>query len=318
MTRKTGHKALKTILDGLFNGYTENVLVYATSTAATWCPNTTPTTFTATRPITSCIPPKPSRKIALSERFGLWLSFYPFKQDDYLNIVDTVVRRLGYTPANDTEFEEMRTAALHHTRTRLTQCAHRPALCTAVGRTKATAHKTQRRVALYPSPNHHSHPRGNERTINRQKNRQRNRRMNTPAKIIDVVVGVSRNAHGEYLFAQRPEGKPMAGYWEFPGGKVEVGETHFKHYKRELIEELGITITNGTPWRTIEHVYPHAHVLLHFIIVTAWDMNVWPRSGAALAKTHRHRRWHRPHAQHRATLPATLPLLADLAQLGSH
>ena len=144
--------------------------------------------------------------------------------------------------------------------------------------------------------------------------------MNTPAKIIDVVVGVLRNAHGEYLFAQRPEGKPMAGYWEFPGGKVEVGETHFQALQRELIEELGITITNGTPWRTIEHVYPHAHVLLHFIIVTAWDGEPHGREAQAL-------HWQKlivtdagivrtPSTE--PILPATLPLLADLAQLASH
>ena len=144
--------------------------------------------------------------------------------------------------------------------------------------------------------------------------------MNTPAKIIDVVVGVLRNAQGEYLFAQRPEGKPMAGYWEFPGGKVEVGETHFQALQRELIEELGITITNGTPWRTIEHVYPHAHVLLHFIIVTAWDGEPHGREAQAL-------HWQKlivtddgivrtPSTE--PILPATLPLLADLAQLASH
>ena len=141
--------------------------------------------------------------------------------------------------------------------------------------------------------------------------------MNTPAKIIDVVVGVLRNAHGEYLFAQRPEGKPMAGYWEFPGGKVEVGETHFQALQRELIEELGITIRNGTPWRTIEHVYPHAHVLLHFIIVTAWDGEPHGREAQAL-------HWQKlivtddgivrtPETE--PILPATVPLLADLAQL---
>ena len=144
--------------------------------------------------------------------------------------------------------------------------------------------------------------------------------MDTPAKITHVVVGVLRNAAGEYLFAQRPEGKPMAGYWEFPGGKIEAGETHFQALQRELIEELGITITNGTPWRTIEHVYPHAHVLLHFIIVTEWDGEPHGREAQAL-------HWqklivtddgiaHTPSTE--PILPATVPLLADLAELGSH
>ena len=90
--------------------------------------------------------------------------------------------------------------------------------------------------------------------------------------------------------------------------------------RRELIEELGITIRNGTPWRTIEHVYPHAHVQLHFIIVTAWDGEPHGREAQAL-------HWQKlivtddgivrtPSTE--PILPATLPLLADLAQLGSH
>ena len=138
-------------------------------------------------------------------------------------------------------------------------------------------------------------------------------------KIIDVVVGVLRNAQGEYLFTQRPEGKPMADYWEFPGGKVEAGESHQQALVRELQEELGITITNGTPWRTVEHVYPHAHVLLHFIVVTAWQgephgreaqdlhwqtLNLNPQGEVVTPETE-------------PILPATVPLLADLARLKS-
>ena len=141
----------------------------------------------------------------------------------------------------------------------------------------------------------------------------------TPVKRIDVAVGVLRNARGEYLFAQRPEGKPMAGYWEFPGGKVEAGESHQQALVRELQEELGITITNGTPWRTVEHVYPHAHVLLHFIVVTAWQgephgreaqdlhwqtLNLNPQGEVVTPETE-------------PILPATVPLLADLARLKS-
>ena len=134
--------------------------------------------------------------------------------------------------------------------------------------------------------------------------------------IIDVVVGVLRNADGEYLFTQRPAGKPMAGYWEFPGGKVESGESHQQALQRELIEELGITIRNGTPWRTVEHVYPHAHVLLHFIIVTEWDGEPHGREAQDL-------HWQRLLVQADGTvatpstepiLPATVPLWADLAQ----
>ena len=141
--------------------------------------------------------------------------------------------------------------------------------------------------------------------------------MSAVASIIDVVVGVLRNTQGEYLFTQRPTGKPMAGYWEFPGGKVEAGESNQQALVRELQEELGITITNGTPWRTVEHVYAHAHVLLHFIIVTAWQGEPHGREAQDL-------HWQKLMVNSDGTvatpatepiLPATVPLLVDLADL---
>ena len=67
-------------------------------------------------------------------------------------------------------------------------------------------------------------------------------------KVVDVVVGVLCNPQGELLFAQRPAGKPMAGYWEFPGGKIEANESHQQALTRELQEEIGVTIENGAPW----------------------------------------------------------------------
>jgi 8-oxo-dGTP diphosphatase len=75
---------------------------------------------------------------------------------------------------------------------------------------------------------------------------------------------------GDYLLAQRPEGKAYAGYWEFPGGKVEPGETHLEAVKREIAEELGIEVIEATPWMLRRHVYEHASVELHFFRVTAW------------------------------------------------
>ena len=113
----SGYKALKTILDGSFNGYAENVLVYATSNRRHMVPEYDTDNVGYSHPSDHELHPSETveEKIALSERFGLWLSFYPFKQDDYLTIVDTAVRRLGHTPANDAEFEEMRTAALQFT-----------------------------------------------------------------------------------------------------------------------------------------------------------------------------------------------------------
>ena len=113
----SGYKALKTILDGSFNGYAENVLVYATSNRRHMVPEYDTDNVGYSHPSEHELHPSETveEKIALSERFGLWLSFYPFKQEDYLTIVDTAVRRLGYTPANDAEFDEMRTAALQFT-----------------------------------------------------------------------------------------------------------------------------------------------------------------------------------------------------------
>lgn len=75
----------------------------------------------------------------------------------------------------------------------------------------------------------------------------------------------------EFLLAQRPEGKVYAGYWEFPGGKVEPGESVREALIRELQEELGITVTACSPWLTRQFTYPHATVRLHFWRVTAWD-----------------------------------------------
>ena len=113
----SGYKALKTILDGSFNGYAENVLVYATSNRRHIIPEYDADNVGYSHPSDHELHPSETveEKIALSERFGLWLSFYPFKQEDYLTIVDTAVRRLGYTPANDTEADELRTAALQFT-----------------------------------------------------------------------------------------------------------------------------------------------------------------------------------------------------------
>lgn len=74
----------------------------------------------------------------------------------------------------------------------------------------------------------------------------------------------------EYLLAQRPEGKAYAGYWEFPGGKVEPGESHMDALKREIREELDIEVLAAVPWLTRRHVYEHASVELHFFRVTSW------------------------------------------------
>jgi 8-oxo-dGTP diphosphatase len=91
-------------------------------------------------------------------------------------------------------------------------------------------------------------------------------------QIVEVAAAVMLRADGrEFLLAQRPEGKVYAGYWEFPGGKVEPGETVRAALIRELQEELGITVTACSPWLTRQFTYPHATVRLNFWRVTAWD-----------------------------------------------
>lgn len=91
-------------------------------------------------------------------------------------------------------------------------------------------------------------------------------------KIVEVAAAVLLRAQGsEFLLAQRPEGKVYAGYWEFPGGKVEPGESFREALIRELQEELSITVTACSPWLTREFTYPHATVRLGFWRVTAWE-----------------------------------------------
>ncbi|MEN9902513.1 MAG: hypothetical protein RL651_1177 [Pseudomonadota bacterium] len=97
------------------------------------------------------------------------------------------------------------------------------------------------------------------------------------AKLTRVSAAVIfRNYSTEYLLAQRPPGKAYAGYWEFPGGKVEAGESFADALVRELQEELGIYVTAMTPWVTRHFVYPHARVEIRFFRVTAWDGTLHP------------------------------------------
>ncbi len=88
--------------------------------------------------------------------------------------------------------------------------------------------------------------------------------------IVDVAAAVITRPDGKVLLAQRPRGKAYAGYWEFPGGKLEPGETPRHALDRELAEELGLTVRRAAPWLTQRFVYPHAHVELHFFRVFDW------------------------------------------------
>jgi 8-oxo-dGTP diphosphatase len=90
-------------------------------------------------------------------------------------------------------------------------------------------------------------------------------------RAIPVAAAVITRADGRVLLAQRPPGKAFAGYWEFPGGKLEPGENPRDALTRELEEELGLKVRRAAPWLVQRFVYPHAHVELHFFRVYEWD-----------------------------------------------
>lgn len=124
---------------------------------------------------------------------------------------------------------------------------------------------------------------------------------------VDVAVGVlvRRDAdgrEGEFLLTSRPEGKVYAGYWEFPGGKLEAGETVHQALKRELHEELGITIADSHAWQDLVMDYPHARVRLHFRKVFEWAGEFEMREGQAMA-------WETLPVVCRPVLPGTIPVL---------
>lgn len=101
-------------------------------------------------------------------------------------------------------------------------------------------------------------------------------------KVTRVAVGVLLRADGFVLLADRPAGKPFAGYWEFPGGKIEPGEPVAEALARELHEELGIDIEASRPWVTFEFDYPHAFVELQFRLVRQWRGDPHAREGQRL------------------------------------
>ena len=126
------------------------------------------------------------------------------------------------------------------------------------------------------------------------------------SKITEVAAAVIERA-GEFLLAQRPEGKPYPGYWEFPGGKIEPGEDAREALARELREELGIVVREATPWITRVYAYTHATVRLHFFRVVSWDGEPQPLEDQAI-------RWQIVGATDVSPmLPANAPVLAALA-----
>ena len=135
--------------------------------------------------------------------------------------------------------------------------------------------------------------------------RQREGGAERPA--VDVAVGVLMQADGQFLLTSRPEGKVYAGYWEFPGGKLEAGETVEQALRRELHEELGITIGAVEAWKIQMVDYPHALVRLHFCKVRQWDGQLQMREAQSFA-------WQQLPVTVVPVLPGTVPVLTWLAQ----
>ena len=119
---------------------------------------------------------------------------------------------------------------------------------------------------------------------------------------VDVAVGVLIDARGRFLLTSRPAGKVYAGYWEFPGGKLEAGESVAQALRRELHEELGINIGAVQPWQVELLDYPHARVRLHFCKVFEWAGEFQMRERQAMA-------WQVLPVQVTPVLPGTLPVL---------
>jgi len=120
--------------------------------------------------------------------------------------------------------------------------------------------------------------------------------------IVDVAVGVLIDERGRFLLTSRPAGKVYAGWWEFPGGKLERGESVVAALARELHEELGIDVDEARPWQVTRMDYAHARVRLHFCKVLAWRGELQMREGQAMA-------WQTLPVTVAPVLPGTLPVL---------
>ena len=130
-----------------------------------------------------------------------------------------------------------------------------------------------------------------------------------PLVLVAAVVLV--DADGRVLLAQRPEGKPWPGLWEFPGGKVDPGETPEAALIRELREELGIDVAASclAPFTFASHAYPDFHLLMPLYVCRKW-------SGIPLAREGQHLAWVRPARLADYPMPpADKPLVAMLRDL---
>lgn len=125
--------------------------------------------------------------------------------------------------------------------------------------------------------------------------------------VTEVAVGVLIQPDGRFLLTSRPDGKVYAGYWEFPGGKLEAGESVAQALTRELHEELGIEALAIQLWKSELVDYPHALVRLNFCKVTSWRGELQMREGQSFA-------WQLLPVQMTPVLPGAVPVLQWLAE----
>jgi len=125
-------------------------------------------------------------------------------------------------------------------------------------------------------------------------------------KVVDVAVGILIRADGSFLLTSRPAGKVYAGYWEFPGGKLESGETIEQALKRELHEELGIEVGASQLWKVEMVDYPHALVRLNFVKVFEWKGELQMREEQLFS-------WEQLPVRVTPVLPGTVPVLTWFA-----
>lgn len=125
--------------------------------------------------------------------------------------------------------------------------------------------------------------------------------------VVEVAVGVLIRADSAFLLTSRPPGKVYAGHWEFPGGKLEPGESVMQALQRELLEELGICVGSAGLWKTEVIDYPHALVRLSFCKVLSWSGDLQMREAQSFA-------WQTLPVQVAPLLAGSVPVLQWLAE----
>lgn len=120
--------------------------------------------------------------------------------------------------------------------------------------------------------------------------------------VTEVAVGILIRSNGDFLMTTRPVGRAYAGYWEFPGGKLEAGESVVEALRRELVEEIGVNIQDAIAWRSSVVDYPHALVRLNFCKVFAW-------TGQLHMRESQQHTWQSLPVQVSPVLAGTLPVL---------